>query len=546
LAPTPDTPFYLTASKDPTAAGDNGYLANDATSGGFLSTFDDNFTDSTLTTKETNPENGGVLEFLAPPPASIIIATDTRLFLADVAGDPDRVWYSRLRGDGEIASFHDSLAVDVPREGGAITALAYLNDALIVFRQTAVYALPGIGFDNLGSGQNLGPANRLSTDVGAISMESIVLTPMGLVFKSRKGWYLLDRGWGVRYIGGAVASFDTDTVLAATVVEAQHHVRILTSSRMLVWDYFNTTEASPLGQWAEWTISDGLHATMWNGSYVYLTSTGPKVEQSTYTGLTYGLDVESSWIKMADLQGAARLRWFDVLGEFRSSHLMRVRCARDYQYDGSGNAVYFDDVAWTATPTTVGNALQVRHSPTQQQCEAIKVRLTAVTEAVRATLHTLTDTPVLTSGTNWTATWTAASTKPGEMGNAVTLELAFELGANLIDVRDHFTWDQITGRWIERLNRIGVRIACQAGTLTVAALESAIAAATSLATLASADPTPSKTINAAGMANTIVIASFSAGAYGSPTGEACKLTGLAMEVGVKSGIYRRLPAGQKT
>lgn len=551
--PTVDSPFHLITSNDPRAlTNPNRYMPNDAAAG-FMGTIQDVIADTALVALESNPENGAVLESLAPPAAKIIVSNDTRLFLAGVAGRPDEVWYSRLRGDGEIASFHDSLRVPVPRVGGDITALAFNNETLTVFRETAVYALPGDGFTNLGQGSNFGPARVISFDVGAVSHETVALTPRGVVFKSSKGWYLLGPDWSLQYIGANVTDFDSETVRSVDVVETQHHVRILTSGRMLIWDYL-------LGHWGEWTISDGLHSLIWNGTQVYLTATGPKQQQTSYSSLTYGLDVETAWIKPAEQQGDVTIKLLAALGEYRSAHLVRWRVARDYQYDGAGNVTYFDDSAWTPDNTTVGTALQSKHAPTMSRCQAFKVRLTAVSEAARASLVTTVLSPqVATDGTVWNSTWTAADSKPGLMGNAVTMTVSFTefvaptpalFGYDLpfyfisdtasVVVTDHFTWNPTLERWQEDLNNIGVLVA---GVLTVAELEAAIAEATSLAELDVPDASPSKVIDVDSMLEDVAAGSFSGGAYGSPTGEALKLTGLAAEVGVQRGI-RRLSAGQ--
>jgi hypothetical protein len=69
--PTIDSPFYLITSQDPSsAATENEFYSNSVSK-----ILDDNFADSTLTTKEINPENGGILENLSPPAAAIIAAT---------------------------------------------------------------------------------------------------------------------------------------------------------------------------------------------------------------------------------------------------------------------------------------------------------------------------------------------------------------------------------------------------------------------------------------------------------------------------------------
>lgn len=535
--PTDDSPFYLATSKDPSVTSNpNRYIANDVTAAS-QPTFEDGNADADATTKETNPENGGVLENLAPPAASIIAATDERLFLAGIAGDPDRVWYSKQRQDGEVASFHDALTVNVPRVGGDITAIAIEDGALIVWRETAIYAAPGDGLDNLGNGQNYGPVRIISTDCGAVSMESVARTPLGWIFKSSKGWYVL-RGWSVEYIGGKVSDFDGDTVVAVHVVEAQHQIRCLTTSRMLVLDYL-------VNQWSEWTIPDGIHAAIWQSTYTYLTATAPKSESTTLTGLTYGWDVESAWIKPADLQGSVRVRGIMPLGEYRSPFIMRVRVARDYLADGAGNWRYFDDKVWTPSPTVIGSALQFKHGPSRQQCEAIKVRLTAYATLTAATFSTIATVPyagflvggaVTTSGANWSATLT--SLVNGTDGNGVTLSVYTSVGDDGIEVRDHESFDGST--WTADFNNIGVRVGT--GTGTVLDLETAINAYSRLASVTTADIAPTKVITDTNVLHT---GTFVFGAETYPTGEAAKLTGLGLEVGIKPGLNKRFAAAQR-
>ena len=368
--PTDDAPFYLVTSKDPAATSNpNRYLPNDADAVAIVA-FQDNFADATATTKESNPENYGVLENLAPPPATIIAASADRLFLAGVAGDPHRVWYSKLREDGQVAAFNDALTVTVPQGNGVITALAFLNDTLIVFKETAVYALSGDGFSNLGQGLNYGPARVLSVDVGAITHDSVALCDKGLIFKSRKGWYILNRGWTVDYIGGGVSDYDGEAVYAVHAIEAQHQIRCVTSARVLVFD----TLAS---QWSEWSLV-AVHAATWGSTYCYATATGVQYEYDDSAGFVGsndlgGYDVESGWIKPAELQGFLRVRAINILGIRGGgglSHRLRIRIARDYM------SAYFYDQYWTITATSSGDRVQVRIQPPIQQVQAIKVRIT--------------------------------------------------------------------------------------------------------------------------------------------------------------------------
>lgn len=376
--PPEGAPFFLITSNDPSVlTGDNRYLPNEPGTAPAL--FTDALTDAGLATREANPENGAVLENLAPPPATIIAATQDRILLSGIAGNPHQVWYSKLRGAGEIAAFHDALLFDLPPDGGAITALAFLSETLVVFKETAIYSVPGDGFDNTQGGQNYGPARLLSADVGAVSQDAVAFTPRGLMFKSRKGWYLLTGWQPPTYIGGAVAAFDDDEVKAVNVLESQHHVRVLTPSRMLVWDYEVNAEQG--GAWSEWTIEGGRSAVVWRGQHLIIAETAigtgdvRVLAQSDFGDPdvveTVGMDIETAWIKLAELQGFARIWFLMVLGEYRSAHRLRIRLKRDY------NETVFQDKLWVVTPTITGGPEQVRHSPSIQQCQAMKVRITA-------------------------------------------------------------------------------------------------------------------------------------------------------------------------
>jgi hypothetical protein len=367
--PVIDSPFYLVTNQDPTVVtGDNEWQESDPTASSHA--IADDYPDATLTTKEANPENGGILENLAPPPASIIVATQDRIILAGISDNPYRIVYSHLRGESEVAAFHDTLYVDVPPTGGAITGLGFLNETLVAFCETAIFALPGDGFDNLGQGSNYGPARLLSSDVGATTHESIALTPSGLLFQSDKGIYLLGSGWGLDYIGGPVSEFNDD-VSAVHVMESRHQVRILSAAGwVVVWDYL-------VNQWSEWTIGDGIDATIWQGTYHYATSAAVKAEQGSYSSADYSLDLETAWIKLDGLMGFQRIWYLQVLGEYRSAHDLRIRIARDYSDSDSAGPTWIDDKFWSPDATTVGGRLQVRHGlKSPQQCQAIKIRLT--------------------------------------------------------------------------------------------------------------------------------------------------------------------------
>lgn len=360
-------PFFLITSKDPSSTGANAYQVNTPLASASFSFLDD-LADDDLISREPSPENGGLtLENLAPPGCSIIHATQDRLIFAGIPGLPNRLGYTKLRGDGEVASCHDSLYVDLPPTGGDVTAIGYLNETLIVFKETAIYALSGDGFDNNGGGQNYGPARLLNSDVGAVSQEALGLTPKGIIFQSSKGWYLLNHGWSAGYVGNGVEDFNGDTVVSTETMESQHQVRIVTTSRTIIWDYL-------VGEWFEWSRSS-VSACMWNGAHhvVSRTENGVLTQSATHNGNDVDmpkLDIETGWIKVAGLQGFKRVKKVLILGEWRGTHHLRVKCA--YNYDET----WVDDKTWTPSPAGTG-PLQVAHRPKKPKCQAIKLRITA-------------------------------------------------------------------------------------------------------------------------------------------------------------------------
>lgn len=369
--PTADSPFHLTTSLDPAdSSNPNRFLFNDTNVS--LPTFVDTLADEDIAIRETHPENGSELENFAPPGARIIAANSSRLFLARVNGDPEFLWYSKNRIEGRVASFNDGLKVEIPNTGdcGVITAVSFLNDAVIVFREKAVYVLTGDGFDNVGAGVNYF-VRQISSEVGAVSVDAVGLSDRGIYFLSSKGWYLLDRGWQLTYIGADVSDYDGETFVGVDVLDSAHQVRCVSTERQLVFD-------TVIGKWSEWTLDGGLVPTgtgVYDGAHFFTHSTGIRKQASVADTPGFALELETGWIKLADIQGASRIRWCELLGEWLSDHSLRIRVA--YNYDDSS---YIDDALITPSSAGVGQSLQVKFGLSRPQCEAFKVRINITEE----------------------------------------------------------------------------------------------------------------------------------------------------------------------
>jgi hypothetical protein len=274
---------------------------------------------------------------------------------------------------------------------------------------------------------------------------------------------------------------------------------------------------------------------VWNGAHVYLTSTGPRQQSTSYSSLTFGADVETAWVKPADLQGRFSIRQMTLLGEYRSAHLVRCRIYTNYR----DTPVY--DRVWTATGD-VGGPLQVKFGRHFDNVESFKVRFTAMgTDSARASLdmsvggNWTAGSTVATSGTAWAGVLEAID--PGTDGNGLAFAVYTTQGPLGCETRDNEEYDG--SNWAANDGFVGVRAGDSS---TVSQLEAAIAGSR-LVRVKTADASPTKVISDT---NTLhESTTFSGGTTTLPTGEAAKLTGIAVEIGIKPGVHNRLPTSQR-
>ena len=157
------------------------------------------------------------------------------LFRSDA---PNDLMYSKMVYPGQPVEFNDALRMPIDPVGGKITALASMDEKLIVFEEDATFFIAGTGPNNLGQQNDFTTPERISTDVGCVDPKSVVLTPDGLMFKSRKGIYLLSRQLSVSYIGAAVEAYNGLNFTSAKVVGELNQVRFTTSDGdCLVYNY---------------------------------------------------------------------------------------------------------------------------------------------------------------------------------------------------------------------------------------------------------------------------------------------------------------------
>lgn len=332
--------YYRCTSLDPSAAGDNGYVVNDVSAA--TVSFVDVLSDADLADREPLYANGQIPSN-DPVDASIAIAAGkNRLFHTDPA-EQGLVHHSQERDDGYAAEVAPELVVGVDSFGGEVTAVAVMDDAVILFKRAQVYFVAGPGpLADPGAGGGWSAPSLITSDVGCVDQRSVAVTPAGLIFQSAKGIYLLDRSHQVTYVGAPVEAYNGQRVARATLVEDTTQVRLVTDQgATLLYDYF-------FDQWSTFTQHAGKDAAVSAGRYHYLAADGRVMREvvdpaaahaATDAGRAYPLVMETAWIHLADyLQGVQRIYHLVAIGNWRSPHLLRMQYRVDYQGDWSSPA----------------------------------------------------------------------------------------------------------------------------------------------------------------------------------------------------------------
>lgn len=270
----------------------------------------------------------------APPACSLIATYATRLFIAGL-DDPYTLWYSQQTLANSPMQFSSLLTLTTDPDGGPITALARMDANLFIFKSNAIFYITGQGPTPTGDSNDLGvPIAIPSGEVGCISQNSLVLTPVGLLFQSGDGIYLLDRGLTVSYKGAPVEKFNVLTITSATLVPNQWVVFTTNDDLALVYDYY-------YDQWSTFTNHHAIDSALYlgaNDAFVYARPDGTVLEQTptafSDNGVPIPFSLTTAKINPAMLgggiQGYQRVYQAFLLGLYKGTHSLTVGAAFDY------------------------------------------------------------------------------------------------------------------------------------------------------------------------------------------------------------------------
>ena len=372
-----------------------GSVANN-TAADSVSFADTSVTDANLVAFESLYTNGGIIENIAPP-ASLVLTNYKNRLVCVSSENPKKLIYSKKRQPLGPVEFTDVFSI-VLNKAVRITALAEFDQKLIIFEPNQIFYITGNGPNAQGSQDDFSPPQIITGDVGCSNTNSLVLMPLGLMFQSNKGIYLLNRSLETVYIGADVEAYNDLTITSAELIQNENQIRYLTSDgRCLIYDYF-------YGKWSTWTNHSGNGATIWNanGDYVYLRSDGRIFQQSATSykddNDPIEMSITTSWVKTNGIQGFQRIRRAFVLGDFKSTHTLQLEIGHDYQeyFNEKHNFNYINDLeiveygdstpygteGFFGTGSGVADGVyQFRAHCKKQKCQSVRFRISDVEEA---------------------------------------------------------------------------------------------------------------------------------------------------------------------
>lgn len=274
--------------------------------------------------------DGGAKDNALAPSCIFSCKSETRIILGGLWAR-NIIQVSKLMVPGEPAQFVDdpTFQIRVPDD---CTGLAYQDGTIVAFCANAIYTITGEGPNDQGIGQ-FSDARAICRDIGCEDYRSILETAQGILFKSKRGFYLLPRGNGIPVFVGAAVQRLTDpngdaysTVLGAVTVSdsryrtAQFLVQQSDGDTIrLVYD-LDIAANDPLNGWSYDTFANDLVAIgPWpNGVLLAMANLSSATQMGYYDECdsTFTVDGSNAETIVSTVQ-TTQIRVGGLAGEFR-------------------------------------------------------------------------------------------------------------------------------------------------------------------------------------------------------------------------------------
>lgn len=315
----------------------NEFVYNDPTANTI--SFVDTKPDSAIISNSVVYTTGGVFDNITLPATNLMCVAKNRVVVAGTDTEPNRIFFSKQKEEGVAIEFSNELSIIVDSLGGNITAIAAMDDKILIFKESLIYYVAGEGPDPTGNNGSFTIPLLISADCGCVYPQSIVLTGLGIMFLSQKGLYLCDRQLTVSYVGQSLDAITTNPktknpnfqITSAVNLPEQNQVFFTTNgNQVLVFDTFfqlwstHTLKFRPISSTA---FNSQWYPCGQNETYVSVSGRAKDGDNQPIQS-----SLKTNWINVADLEGFARIYGILVAGDNASlDHTLVMKLYYDFE-----------------------------------------------------------------------------------------------------------------------------------------------------------------------------------------------------------------------
>ncbi len=320
----------------------------------------------------------GELAADAPDPSTALAAGNNRVWSVSSI-NRRQAQYTKFLRRGYAPEWNGNLTVRVPGTAEELTAVGVLPDGrVLLFTAHSIYYTYGEGPSDTGQGAGFSEPALLTDTVGCADKRSIVYGEFGCMFQGDRGFYLVDRGLNLTYVG---LPYEDTTIGAvfATAIDGLRSEVIFYSGTIAAGTQQRWVYNYLRNQWSSFgnrffarsaTQKDG-RPWLAQGTLTGLGLTAPSETPAAIEVVPFESDAMSlttGWLAMGRIQGFGRVWELQIEGDqdLTSQSALRVELRYDYQEAVSETFTY-------DTPSTAGR-IKIRLRPARQKCEAISVR----------------------------------------------------------------------------------------------------------------------------------------------------------------------------
>ncbi len=312
---------------------------------------------------------GSELDNTCPPPMTQLCRHQDRI-LGISEEDPCDVWFTKPKREGIAPEFsiYQKKRLPVP-----VAGIASLGDYWIALAEDRIYAVAGGGPDVFGSSGEFLQPRLISSGVGLSNPRCLEETDLGVIFQSERGLELLTPGLQLTPISSPVEDefigYPIVRCLPDAVNSRIYFPGMDNDGKMVVFDYkhdrWTTLSARGVQQRDAVFYKGDLHTIHNDGTI--RKAAGYKIDGPSGPGFV-SMSLEPPWIRMANLTGFQRIWWITILGEWISSHILRVKMYLDYDAE-----TVVETRDFTCPSKATSYPYNLRWKPARQKCAAIKL-----------------------------------------------------------------------------------------------------------------------------------------------------------------------------